>query len=652
MRLTVAVKIATGFGLVLLVGIASMTIIYRGLDSVRAAMDRLALRTEPASAAAYEMEIQLHGLVADVLGYSETADPRAREEMGAHDAKFEKFRSLYVTLTETSEESELGRAIGRHYDELKALGKVLIAKKDEQEALNAVIAENFARIDEIVDGHLQPRATQPSGMIESLRHLLVSRRKIEAVLDVEADTAEVGLWLANYQRLRKPEYRERIFQHAQEVQAGLKKLKALDLTAQERQWAVAVEGLFNRTMSLIGQMLALDAETREGVTAFVKRAAAMDRLLDDEIQVLARQQLLAPTQEAEQATSAVIGGIRLLIPLFVLSAVAIAFLLVRVITRPVKALTAGTHAVARGQLTHRVQPMGRDELADLATEFNRMVAELEATTVSKRQLEVSDEKLKLTVSRLREEINERTRAEQEQARLQVSLRRAATMAAMGSLVAGVAHEVRNPLFGITSVLDAMEARLGSREEFRQYMDVLREPVARLTGLMQELLEYGRPPSVHLTPSSIVDLIEEAVRSCQPLADELLVRIRMNAEVGDEQVSMERMRLARAFENILRNALQHSPPGTQITANVRAIAGNGGRWVHCAISDAGPGIPAEDLPRIFEPFFTRRRGGTGLGLSIVQRIVEEHGGHVTAHNRPEGGAVLTVSLPVVGVAGPA
>jgi signal transduction histidine kinase len=109
--------------------------------------------------------------------------------------------------------------------------------------------------------------------------------------------------------------------------------------------------------------------------------------------------------------------------------------------------------------------------------------------------------------------------------------------------------------------------------------------------------------------------------------------------------MDRGRLLQVFQNLIENALQHSPRGEAV--RVRAAIDRADRvaFIECAIEDAGPGFREEDLPRVFEPFFTRRRGGTGLGLSIVQRIVEEHGGRIAAANRTPTGAVVTLRLPV-------
>jgi C4-dicarboxylate-specific signal transduction histidine kinase len=641
MRFTVTRKIALGFALVLLLGISAMMIIYQGLGAVMTAMDRLARINEPAHSAAAEMEIQVHALVADILTYVHSGDSHARDRMRRHESKFEASRDKYVRLTDMAG-GELGGSIGREYEALMTVGKALIARKDEHEALNAAIADNFERMDKIIDERLQPQI----GWSLRLLQVVMMREKLELVLDVEADIAEIGLWLANYQRVQKMEYRDRIVRRAKEVSARLRRLQTLELTPEERSATVTLEKLFDRTVAQIDRLLTGDADMREGVKEVVALATEMDRNLDERIQTVAQQELLVPTKVAEAAARDVFGRIRLLIPLFVLAAIVVGFMLVRVIIKPVRSLVRATEAVARGDLTHRVEPAGRDELADLAREFNRMVAELEATTVSKRQLEASELQLRHTVARLHEEIADRIHAQQEQSRLQSSLSRAQTMAAMGAVVAGVAHEVRNPLFGISSALDAMDARFGARGEYQRYMSTLRDQVTRLTDLMRELLEYGKAPSPELGPGSVAEVIEEALRACGPLAERSGARIVKDLEAGRACARIEPTRLARAFENILRNAIQHTPPDGIITVFTREVTEEDGAWSVCTITDSGPGIGAADLPRIFEPFFTRRPGGTGLGLSIVQRIVEEHGGRITASNGPVRGAVMTMSLPLL------
>jgi signal transduction histidine kinase len=109
--------------------------------------------------------------------------------------------------------------------------------------------------------------------------------------------------------------------------------------------------------------------------------------------------------------------------------------------------------------------------------------------------------------------------------------------------------------------------------------------------------------------------------------------------------MDQIRLVYAFENVINNAIQHSEAGSVVEVTCGTVSAGDRTYIECKVRDRGPGFREDDLPRVFEPFFTRRRGGTGLGLSIVQRVVDEHGGSVAAGNDPDGGASVVIRLPV-------
>jgi signal transduction histidine kinase len=250
-----------------------------------------------------------------------------------------------------------------------------------------------------------------------------------------------------------------------------------------------------------------------------------------------------------------------------------------------------------------------------ATERARYIAELSEARAS-----------------LEKRVEERTRALE---RAQAERHREERMAAMGALVAGVAHEVRNPLFGISGTVEAFERRVGN-DAYEKYFAVLKQDVGRLRALMRDLLDYGKPAQLERTPVPMASLLDEAVRACGPLALDLHVDRVVPSDLPP--VFVDRQRMMQVFQNLIENALQHSP------GSVTVEAGRAEDGVWAAVRDAGPGFAPEDLPRLFEPFFTRREGGTGLGLSIAQRIVELHGGRITAENLPAGGAAVTVSLP--------
>jgi signal transduction histidine kinase len=177
------------------------------------------------------------------------------------------------------------------------------------------------------------------------------------------------------------------------------------------------------------------------------------------------------------------------------------------------------------------------------------------------------------------------------------------------------------------------------------MYTMRGELERLTRLMQELLAYGRPAATERVPVSLAAVAAENVRVCTALARRQKVKLVDLVSDDLPPVPMDRGRMLDALRNLVENALQHSFAGGSVTLEARQVIEADRAWMQCAVSDQGAGFDAGDLARIFEPFFTRRRGGTGLGLSIVQRVVEQHGGSVRAQNGSEGGARVTVALPL-------
>lgn len=226
--------------------------------------------------------------------------------------------------------------------------------------------------------------------------------------------------------------------------------------------------------------------------------------------------------------------------------------------------------------------------------------------------------------------------------LQTRLEQQRTMATIGALVAGVAHEVRNPLFAISATVDAMEQAADGK--LGEYFEVLRFEIDRMTALMQDLLAYGRPSTPDFRSVQLEDIVREALQMSRALAVKNQVELRAAVDSGLTVVA-DGDRLVRALQNLVDNAVQHSRSGETVV--VAAAKRTAAKSVHVElrVEDSGKGFAADDLERVFEPFFSRRKGGTGLGLALVRQIVTEHGGHVTATNRSEGGAVVSMTLPL-------
>ncbi len=229
-------------------------------------------------------------------------------------------------------------------------------------------------------------------------------------------------------------------------------------------------------------------------------------------------------------------------------------------------------------------------------------------------------------------------------KLQESVLRAESMSSMGSLVAGVAHEVRNPLFAISATLDAFDARFRERDDYKKYAQALRTQLDRMSHLMRDLLDYGRPAILEFREVAPTELVHDAVRGCSDLASRTGVPVEVEVPESLPVLRVDRGRTVQVFINLVENAIQHSPGKLPVRVRAEQIARDGTPGVRFTVEDRGPGFQAADIPKLFDPFFTKRQGGTGLGLAIVRRIVEEHGGTISPANRPDGGASISVWIP--------
>ncbi len=229
-------------------------------------------------------------------------------------------------------------------------------------------------------------------------------------------------------------------------------------------------------------------------------------------------------------------------------------------------------------------------------------------------------------------------------RREEELNQARNLRTIGMIAGGVAHEVRNPLFAISTIVTALEKKLSAQPEFEKHIHHVQEQVHRLNHLMEDLLALGRPVDpVTFTLCDLEGIARDAVRHLEEATPEIAGRCALISDPGGGlAVKADSGKLTQAFINLLHNALAFSPAGEP----VRVRLWREGREACVAVSDAGEGIPGDLMARLFEPFQSKRKGGTGLGLAIVRKTVGAHGGTVTAFNNdPHPGATFTVRLPM-------
>lgn len=307
-----------------------------------------------------------------------------------------------------------------------------------------------------------------------------------------------------------------------------------------------------------------------------------------------------------------LSNVRLLVTTGLLMlALAIAVTIGWTFTRPIQRLASAARRVAAGELDFQVDVERRDEIGQLAGTFNEMIAGLK----SKRELE--------------EKLNNAER-----------------QAAIGRLTQAVAHEIRNPLNVINLSIDHVATKYAPedekrREQFTRILSTIRDEVARLKRLVNDLLNYGRPARLAVETVDIRRLLEETIALIRPQADEQGVNVTLEGDAPAEILG-DRERLKSCFSNIAINALQAMPGGGRMNARVDRLDG----FVEIAISDTGVGISEEALGKIFEPYFSTKQAGFGLGLAVTKTIVEEHQGSIEVRSQPQRGTTFTVRLPIV------
>jgi len=215
------------------------------------------------------------------------------------------------------------------------------------------------------------------------------------------------------------------------------------------------------------------------------------------------------------------------------------------------------------------------------------------------------------------------------------------LAQLGTLSAVLAHEVRNPLSGIKGYAQLLEEVL-VREEDRWFANQVVTEAVRLEELVNDLLAYAQPAAARIESIDLRDVVERVFALLEQRAAEGEVRLVCNPE-GWTRVMGDADRMRQMLLNLLLNAVQATPVGGVVSVSAYR---QGGR-VQLVLRDSGRGIDPADLPRIFEPFFTRSARGSGLGLAICKKIVEEMNGTIEVSSVPGRGSVFTLGLPVAG-----
>jgi two-component system sensor histidine kinase PilS (NtrC family) len=221
------------------------------------------------------------------------------------------------------------------------------------------------------------------------------------------------------------------------------------------------------------------------------------------------------------------------------------------------------------------------------------------------------------------------------------------LATVGSLAAGIAHEIRNPLASLSGSIQVLQGELDLHGDNKQLMDIVVRETDRLNTIIMEFLEYARLKNAqndHIDLSPVLDETIMLLKNCKDFTGDIRITHQVDPHVvikGDSQ------RLRQVFWNLLINACQAMPQGGEIMVTARPFpdVSEDTDWCEITIADTGQGIAREDRDKIFNPFYTTKTGGTGLGLAIVYRIIEDHRGTITVDSVPGKGTQFSIRLPI-------
>jgi len=281
-------------------------------------------------------------------------------------------------------------------------------------------------------------------------------------------------------------------------------------------------------------------------------------------------------------------------------AMALGYFLSSTVTDRMHLLKQAAEELAKGNLETRVPISGRDEVASLAETFNQMAKQLQTAAEKQRDLE-----------RLRTD-----------------------------LIAWVSHDLQTPLASIRAILEALyDGIVDDPETVKRYLNTAQRDVSSLSALIDDLFEMAQLDAggipLEKADSSLADLISDTLESFSELASRQNIQLQGSVEPNVDPVFMDTQRIGRVFNNLISNALRHTPSGGQI----EVLARRAGLSVEVTVCDSGEGIRPEDIPNVFESFYrgeksrSRATGGAGLGLAIARGIVRAHGGEIRVESQP-------------------
>jgi two-component system NtrC family sensor kinase len=303
----------------------------------------------------------------------------------------------------------------------------------------------------------------------------------------------------------------------------------------------------------------------------------------------------------------------------------------KLVNKPVKFLLQHTKLLARGELDATVKYISNDELGELADAFNTMTINLR---MARNELEEWGRNLEAKVEERTSEVRQ----------IQAQLVRSEKLASLGELVAGIAHEINNPLTGIMVFASLLSNDPKLNPDLRSDLETITRQAERCARIVKGLLEFSRESTPHKQPASLNDIMDATFALIGNQASFHDITVSKDYGMDIPEVMVDPNLIEQVFVNILLNASHAMPDGGELRINSGVSPET--THVYMKINDTGCGIPEEHLKKIFDPFFTTKETkGTGLGLSVSYGIIESHGGKIEVESTVGVGTTFTVKLPI-------
>lgn len=459
--------------------------------------------------------------------------------------------------------------------------------------------------------------------------LVLNAASVRAAQELEIGLLRVRSLLKDYLYTTDPKYLKAIRTSREQTDRWLREAERLATTPREQELIAHVKHGYER---FFGEIDRLAEHHRSGGPAPTGPVQTLDELLTKKIIQPAQEYLNYNEETAVRNTEQNQAMSHLMALALVLLAAC----------GSVAGLLVG-YGIARG-IARSISQLNRP-LQDAAGKLNEVVGQPPVSTGQllpdlEANLQQVAQQAGAVVERLHESQREALRAEQ--------------MAAVGQLAAGLAHELRNPLMSMKVLVQPAAERDSRVNLSERDLEVLNEEITRLEGLIQTFLDFARPPQPEPRPFELQGVLAQTAALVSGQAGRRGVRLEREGPPEPVVVEADVGQVRQVFLNLFLNALDTTPDSGTVTVQVERRPGGRtsadgmdgpGEWVVVQVADTGRGLPADLGERIFEPFVSTKETGLGLGLSICKRIVEAHGGDLAAADRPDGGAVFTVRLPV-------